>query len=390
MNILHLYKDYFPVVGGIENHVRLLAEAQAARGHVVTVLVTSPNHHSHIEMQNGVRVIFAARLLNLSSAPLSVELFRQVKNLPTDVTHLHAPYPVGEIAQAWFGKARATVLTYHSDIVRQKIMGALYTPILHRVLARADAIIATSPNYIETSRVLARWKSKCVVVPLGIPPPLTRTSDALLTPREPLIPSPSAIPLTPNTLTPSPSPKGRGGRLLFVGKLRYYKGVNFLLEAMPQLENAHLTIVGTGPMEREWKALANKLGVASRVTWAGEVPDAELPAYYAACDVFVLPCSERSEAFGTVQLEAMAAGKPIVSCDVNTGVAWVNQNEVTGLVVAPKNPAALAAALARLLQDDALRQKFGAAGRERFAREFTLDVMVERVLEVYARARAKR
>jgi rhamnosyl/mannosyltransferase len=351
-----------------------LAEAQAARGHAVTVLVTSRNHRSHTEMQNGVRVIFAARWLNLSSAPLSVELFQQVKNLRADVTHLHAPYPVGEIAQYLFGTSRATVLTYHSDIVRQKIMGALYTPILHRVLARVDAIIATSPNYIETSRVLSRWKAKCVVVPLGSPHPLT--PDAPLTPHIPL--------------TPSPSPKERGGRLLFVGRLRYYKGVNFLLEALTRLENAHLTIVGTGPMEREWKALANNLGVASRVTWAGEVPDAELPAYYAACDVFVLPCSERSEAFGAVQLEAMAAGKPIVSCDVNTGVAWVNQNEVTGLVVAPKNPAALAEALARLLHDDARRQKFGAAGRERFAREFTLDKMVERVLEVYDNALAKR
>lgn len=363
MNILHIYKDYFPVLGGIENHVRMLAEAQVARGHNVTVLVASRDRHSHTEMMNGVRVLFASRLLNLSSAPLSLELFQHVDKLRADVTHLHSPYPVGEVAHWLLGHARATVLTYHSDIVRQKLMGALYTPMLHRVLQRVDTIIATSPNYIETSRVLQHWKQKCVVVPLGIP-----------------------------LLTPNPSPLGRGAeaevQLLFVGKLRYYKGVNYLLQAMPLLENAHLTIVGTGPMEREWKALASTLGIASRVTWAGEVTDADLLSQYQACDIFVLPCSERSEAFGAVQLEAMAASKPIVSCDVNTGVAWVNQNEVTGLVVPPKNPSALAQAVTRLLGDATLRNRLGSVGHDRFVNEFTLDVMVERVMHVYENALA--
>ncbi len=363
MRILHIYKDYFPVVGGIENHVRLLAEAQATRGNEVTVLVTSPNRHSRIETINGVRVIFASRWLNLSSAPISLELFQRAAALSSDITHLQSPYPVGESAHYLFGKTRATVLTYQSDIVRQKITGALYTPFLHRVLARVQTIIATSPNYIETSRVLARWKSKCVVIPLGIPVP------------------------------PAPPAPGRprvenDGRLLFVGKLRYYKGVNYLLQALAQIPNAQLTIVGTGLMEQDWKRLADELGVAPRVHWLGEISDEALRAQYAACDVFVLPCSERSEAFGMVQLEAMAAQRPIVSCDVNTGVAWVNQNETTGLIVPPKNPPALARALARLLQDDALRHKFGAAGRERFMREFTRDVMVERVARVYENALA--
>lgn len=176
--------------------------------------------------------------------------------------------------------------------------------------------------------------------------------------------------------------------MLFVGKLRYYKGVNFLLQAMTQLPNAHLTIVGAGPMEREWKALAQSLHLETRVTWAGEVSDDALPAYYDACDVFVLPCSERSEAFGAVQLEAMATGKPIVSCDVHTGVAWVNQHNVTGLVVPPKNPDALARALTELLKDAPRRAAMGRAGRERFAREFTLDLMVECVLRVYENALA--
>lgn len=361
MRILHIYKDYFPVVGGIENHVRLLAEAQAAQGHTVTVLVTALNHHSRVEAINGVRVLFAARWLNLSSAPLSIELFQRARELRAEITHLHSPYPVGEMANYFFSRTPATVLTYHSDIVRQKIMGALYTPLLHRVLARVRAIIATSPNYIETSRVLARWRNKCIVVPLGIPVP----------PAPPALHSPRSA---------------SGAQLLFVGKLRYYKGVNYLLTALTQIPDAQLAIVGAGPMEREWKALAQTLGVAARVQWLGEITDTALHAQYANCDIFVLPCSERSEAFGAVQLEAMAAGKPIVSCDTHTGVAWVNQNETTGLVTPPKNPDALAQALRRLMGDATLRAQMGAAGRARFAREFTLDVMVERVQRVYENA----
>lgn len=361
VKILHIYKDYFPVVGGMENHIRLLAEAQAARGHDVTVLVTSLNGTSHIEQINGVRVIYAARLWHFSSAPFSIEMFQRVSQLETDITHLHSPYPYGEMANYFFGHNRATILTYQSDIVRQRITGPLYTPMLHRVLACVNTIIATSPNYIETSRILSRWKSKCVVVPLGLPPP------------------------------PPHSPKktkttAGGGELLFVGRLRYYKGLNYLLEAMPFLPGAHLTIVGIGPKEIEWKKLANDLKLGERVSWVGEVSDADLPNYYAGCDVFVLPCSERSEAFGAVQLEAMAAGKPLVSCDVQTGVAWVNQNEITGLVVPPKNPMALAAAITRLLDDAALREGMGEAGRERFEAEFTAEKMVDRLMEVYKRA----
>jgi rhamnosyl/mannosyltransferase len=355
MRILHIYKDYFPVRGGIENHVRLLAEAQAARAHEVTVLVTSRDRHSHGEWRNGVRILFGSRLMDLSSAPLSVELFQRAAEWQGDIIHLHSPYPVGELAYFFGSKTRAAVLTYHSDIVRQKIMGALYTPLWHRVLARVNTIIATSPVYVETSPVLARHRKKCIVVPLGIPPPSRVAEHIDVPPTE----------------------------LLFVGKLRYYKGVNDLLQALAQISDARLTIVGSGPMEAEWKALAASLNLAARVTWAGEVSDDALAAYYDACEIFVLPCSERSEAFGAVQLEAMAAGKPIVSCDVHTGVAWVNQNEITGLIVPPKNSAALAQAITRLLNNAPLRARMGSAGRERFAREFTLDKMVERVLRVY-------
>lgn len=360
MNILHIYKDYFPVVGGIENHIRLLAEAQAARGHTVTVLVTSRNSRTHIETLNGVRVIFAARLATLLSAPISVALFRCVRNETPDIAHLQFPYPFGEMALYLCGRARGIVLTYQSDIVRQKITGALYRPLMERMLARVDRIIATSPNYVISSPILSRWQSKCVIVPLGIDPtPFERASAEY-------------------------APSRDTTHLLFVGKLRYYKGVDVLLDALRELPRVHLTIVGTGPMEGAWRMRAQQLGIAERVRFVGEVSDAELPRYYAACDIFVLPSSERSEAFGIVQLEAMAAGKPVICTELGTGTSFVNVDGETGLVVPPRAPRALADAIARLSADADLRARMGAAGRARVRAEFTLEKMVTRVLEVYA------
>lgn len=358
MKILHVYKDYFPVVGGIENHIKLLAEAQAARGHNVSVLVTSRDHNTHVEDLNGVRVILASRLTTVSSAPVSFALFDLIRRETPAVAHLHFPYPLGELANHFFGRARQTIITYHSDIIRQKFLRVLYAPLMERVLARADKIIATSPNYIVSSPVLARYKNKCLVVPLGIDP----------------------SPFEQATATRNPQHVS----LLFVGHLRYYKGVNYLIEAMPEIPRAHLTIVGAGPLERVWRELAHRLNVSERVRFAGEVSDAELPSYYAASDIFVLPASERSEAFGAVQLEAMAAGKPVVCTELGTGTSFVNVNEETGLIVPARDSHALARAINRLIDDPALRTRMGQAGRARVQHEFTLDKMVERVMQVYA------
>ena len=410
MQILHVYKDYFPLVGGIENHVKMLAEAQAARGHDVSVLVTSRDKRSHVERINGVRVIYAARLATISSAPVSLAFLGLLARERPDIVHLQFPYPWGELANYFVGHGRKTVLTYQSDIVRQKYLRVLYAPMMQRVLERVDAIIATSPNYIATSPVLSRWKRKCVVVPLGIDPapflpaPLSRASPALHerpTRREEPIASPSfkgaplpspvskGEPLPPPTskgepLPSSPSKGGdRGGLVLFVGHLRYYKGLKYLLQALRELSSTRLVVVGTGEMRGELENLAQELGVGPQVNFVGEVTNADLPSFYQACDVFVLPSSERSEAFGLVQLEAMAAGKPVVSCDIGTGVTWVNQNEVTGLVVPPRDPLALANAIKRLLSNNDLAAKMGAAGRSRVLAEFTIEKMVERVMSVY-------
>ncbi|MCC6192321.1 MAG: glycosyltransferase, partial [Anaerolineales bacterium] len=359
---------YYPILGGIENHVRLLAETQAAAGHAVSVLVTSRDRRTHVDRRGGVRVLYAGRVATVASTPLSFALPLLLRRECPDIAHLHFPYPLGDLAQALFGRARRTIITYHSDIVRQKQLLRLYAPVLRRSLAGAAAIIATSPNYVATSPFLAPVASRCAVIPLGVPAERFAAAD------------PAAVAAI-HARYPGPL-------LLFVGQLRYYKGLEVLIQAMQALPGATVLLVGEDRTARRaaLEALSASLGVGGQVRFLGRQADENLPALYHAADVFVLPAVERSEAFGTVQLEAMAAGRPVVSSDVGTGVAWVNQHEITGLVVQPRRPDELAAALQRLLADPALRARLGAAGQERVRVHFTQARMLAEIDALYQSA----
>ena len=355
MHILHLYKDYFPVLGGIENHIRVLAEAQAAAGHSVTVLVCDPGRHTRHEVLKGVRVIKAGRLTTRASMPVSLAQPWELWQQRPDILHVHSPYPLGEISGWLLRRGAATVITHHSDVVRQRGWLRLYAPLLRRVLCAADRIIATSPRYIETSPWLRPVAHKCTVVPLGV--------DV-------------------RQFTPSHKQEKNGLHLLFVGRLRYYKGLDTLLRALVQLPDAELTIVGDGPMRAPWETLARSLRLDHKVHFVGDVPDAELPEWYRQADVFVLPANARAEAFGTVLLEAMASGLPCVTTELGTGTSWIVQHGVTGLVVPSNDVAALSAALAQL-RDRTLRDAMGRAGRARVEQNFTLTRMIQGVDAVY-------
>jgi len=391
VKILHIYKDYPPILGGIENHVRLLAEGQAHHGHQVMVLVTNPaGLKTVIAEEGGVRVIRAGRIATVASTPLSLALPAQLAASRPDVVHLHFPYPVGEVSQWLLHRGQATVLTYHSDVVRQAGILRLYRPLLRRVLRDVDAIIIGSPP-MRKSAYLIEHQAKLHLIPYGIP--LTRFRDAgqrmahlavRLTDNrmQPPVAGADTVPAyTAGSPAPTPSDVGT---LLFVGRLRYYKGLDYLIRALPQI-NARLLVVGIGPMEAEWRKLAAEVGVAERITWLGEVTDAHLPALYHAADLFVLPASHTSEAFGLVQVEAMAAGLPVVCTELGTGTSYVNQDGVTGRVVPPRDSAALATAINALLADPAERARLGAGAQARVAAEFDLPIMVRRVLELYER-----
>lgn len=363
MRILHIYKDYYPVRGGIENHVRVLAEAQATAGHDVAALVCAAGA-ACTETLNGVQVRRAARLATIRSMPISVELVREAANAQADVLHVHSPFPLAEFALRHAPNGPKVVVTHHSDVVRQKLLLKLHAPFYRRFLERADALLPTSETYARTSPWLRPHAAKCHVVPLGV----------------------DAGRFSPGTRQPV------GGtpplRLLFAGRLRYYKGLDTLLRALTTLpRHIGLDVVGRGPMEAPWRALAQHLGLAERVVFHGEVDDAGLVAAYRSADVFVLPCNCRAEAFGTVLLEAMACGVPCVTCEVGSGTSWVVQDGVTGCVVAPAAPAALAHAIAALDADRPRLRALGDASRRRVEQCFTEPVMVAAVQRVYEEIR---
>ena len=361
MKILHIYKDYYPVVGGMENHIRMLAEGAVKRGLEVTVLVTNLTRRTEIREIKGVEVIKAGRLATLASTPLSSALFSWVRRLKPDITHLHFPYPWGEMAHLMFGRSQRTVITYQSDIVRQKTLVKVYRPFLGRILAKADRIIPTSPQYMQSSPHLSQVEDKCVVIPLGID--LEHFQKAR---RE-------EVKELRSTYNPP--------LLLFVGILRYYKGLEYLIRAMRHI-NARLLVVGSGPMAEEWQNLTVKLDLADRIFFVGQHVE-DLPAYYQACDLFVFPSSHRSEAFGAVQVEAMACGKAVICTELGTGTSYVNVHGQTGLVVPARDTDALAEAINRLLGDEELRDEMGRKGRQRASREFSREIMIDRVLALY-------
>ncbi len=368
-----------PHLGGVETVVRTLSEGLVAHaGAGVRALVSNEDRRLVQEQIDGVEVIRLPRRLRLSSAPIAPGMLKALRaearsaspNGPgeCDILHLHSPYPWGELCFLAARPDLPSVVYYHSDIVRQKRMLAAYRPLLERLLDRVDLIMAASPNMIENSEFLSPRASKCRVVPYGLP--LQGAMDA-------------------------PAVRGRTAELraqhqgrkivLFVGRLVYYKGVDVLLQAMKGVD-ADLVLVGSGPLEGELRESAKDLGIAQTVHFLPTLPDHELHAWYKAADVFCLPSVARSEAFGLVQLEAHAAGTPVVSTDLATGVPYVNRDGETGLLVTPGDVTALRDGLVRLLADDVLRARLGHQAKARALRDFTVQRMVKDTLTVYREA----
>ena len=373
MKVVHIFKDFYPpTTGGIEQHMHLLC-GRLAQHVEVTVLVPIRSRSTTDEIVDGVRVIRAAEFGRYASAPLCPTLPIWLRRLRPDIVHLHFPNPMGDLTYLLSGWRGPLVLTYHADIIKQRRLLPFYRPVLDALFARVHRIIATSTDYIDSSAFLSQHRDKCAIVPLGI------DYDRL------------ALCNGDHRRVHEIRAQYGDRLVLFVGVLRYYKGIDVLIRAMAGVRG-HVLLAGRGEERHALTALAQELGVADRVTFAGEVDDAELRALYHAADVFVLPSIDRCEAFGLAQLEAMACGRPVIATQLPTGVRFVNQQDVTGLLVPPRDHVALGAALDRLLGDSALRARMGAAGRDRVQREFGAALMVDRTLAVYddvlGRARA--
>jgi len=361
MRVLQVGKFYPPYRGGIESHLQALCH-ELKRSVQIEVLVASEARRRTEGEVDGVKIKRLARLFSIGETPVCWRLASEIRRSRNAVVHLHVPHPPACLAYLMSGHRGPLVITWHSDIVRQKVMARLLAPIHEAVVRRASVLIASSPNYVESSPVLSRNRDRCRVIPFGILPDGFRARDG-------------------ETITKI---RQRYGRriLLAVGRMVYYKGFEFLVRAMKDIRG-HLLIVGDGPLRRQLEHLAVEYGVIERITFLGRVSQEEMVAYYHAADVFVLPSIARSEAFGVVQLEAMACGKPVVNTALPTGVPYVSLDGVTGITVPPADAGALATAISRLLDDPYLRAKLGTAGLRRAREEFNVELMGRRTLEVY-------
>ncbi|WP_324291409.1 glycosyltransferase [Corallococcus sp. bb12-1] len=370
----------------MEAHVRTLAQAQAALGAQVEVLCanhsvdgTGTSHEFHgrsptrEEWDGPVRVVRLGRLASVARMdvmPVLPWALRRALARGVDVVHLHVPNPSMVLALDAVPRLPAVVVTHQSDIIRQKVAGALFRPFEWMLYARAARLLATSDAYVRGSSLLSTFKEKVRVLPLGIelapylhPSAEAREAQARWT------------------------AEAAGGPLwLMVGRLVYYKGLFTALEALVHAPG-RLVVVGEGPLAAEGRERARALGIEDRVTWAGYLSPEALAGAFRAATALWFPSNARSEAYGLSQVEALASGLPVINTAIpDSGVAWVSVHERTGLTVPVGDARALAAAARRLVDEPGLRERLGQGARERARAEFAHDVMAARSLELYAEA----
>jgi len=362
IKVLQVNKLYAPFIGGVERTVQDIAEGLKDQVDM-KVLVCQPKGNTTVEVINGVEVTKAGSLGIYWSMPVSLTFpFLLAKmSRDVDIIHFHFPFPLGDFSYLLLGaRGKKIVVTYHCDIVRQKKALILYKPFLFKFLSIADRILVTSPNILQSSKYLTPFKNKCVVVPLSIPVEeytrVDQTFDVGISQGEKIV--------------------------LFVGRLSYYKGVEYLIEAMQWID-AKLLIIGDGELRNVLEEKTFSLGLNKKVNFLGKVPDQLLRYCYQICDVFVLPSIESSEAFGIVQMEAMAYGKPVVNTNLPTGVPFVSVHGETGLTVPPRDSIALANAVNKILEDEKLANSFSQNAIKRVNEKFSRKRMLEQIYSIY-------
>lgn len=365
MDVLQVSKYYYPAVGGIEQTVRTLAEGLNGPERKMRVLAASASPSGGVKEIEGVHTRKVASLCEFASTPMAPSFPARLAGAArgTDIVHYHLPNPLAVVSHLVAGPDNARVVaTYHSDIVKQRTALRFYRPLLHRFLRDIDRIVVTSPTLLDGSDHLEPYREKATVIPLSIDLEAHRSDDG----------STYDLPIDPAKPT-----------LLFVGRLSYYKGVKYLLDAMGGLERpANLLVVGDGERREALERRAHKHGL-SDVQFLGKVPDEVLKYCYQEADVFVLPSIAASEAFGIVQLEAMARRTPVVNTNLPTGVPWVSRHGETGLTVPPRDADALAEALSTLLESPSLRETYGENARTRVEERFGHERRLERVAALY-------
>jgi rhamnosyl/mannosyltransferase len=360
MNILELGKFYPPERGGIETLLPLWSEGFVKRGASVTCVVANRRLRTVKEQINGVVVRRLASFGQCFSTSLCPTYPLAARMHPADIIHAHFPNPLADVACLLAPKKTPVVVSWHSDIVRQRAMMKFYGPLQAAMLRRASVIVVATDNHLKYSRWLGPFREKVKTIPFGLNLDRFNPTPAILSRAASLRAESAGRPV-----------------LLNIGRLVGYKGQRYAIEALKDLD-ADLWIIGTGPLEAELRSLATALGVGERVRWIGDARDEDLPAYLHAADIFVLPSNSPNEAFGLVLVEAMACGKPLVACALESGVPCVCRDGINGLIVPPNDAIGLAQALRRLLLDPRLQAQLGEGGRRLAQTEYASEVMVNR------------
>jgi O-antigen biosynthesis rhamnosyltransferase len=365
MRILHFYKTYLPdSPGGVQSVIYHLAEGSARRGHIVDVLFLGERASDPAMFDS--HTIHRSKLdIEIASTGFSLSAFSRFSALASvaDIVHYHFPWPFMDVVHFSARALKPTLVTYHSDIVRQRALLKLYNPLMRRFLGSVDSIVATSPNYLGSSDVLRGFKNKVSVIPIGIE-------------------GKSYPEATPEIMARWGAQFG-DRFFLFIGVLRYYKGLHILLDAL-SAKSYPVVIVGSGPAERELRAHAERLKL-SNVHFLGMISEEDKVALLRLCYAIVFPSHLRSEAFGVTLLEGAMFGKPMISSEIGTGTSYINIDNETGLVVPPSDPEAFAKAMGYLLDHPNEAKRMGENAQARYKSLFTADIMVSRYLELYER-----
>lgn len=355
-----MFKDYYPPThGGVEQHINDVVHSM--KGLQFAVLTSSGGRQRVIENDDGIRVIRSKEIARIASTPITPSWGKLLRSCGADLLHFHMPNPFGEMAFQYSRAQMPMIATYHADIIGRRLVLPFFAPFRSRFLKSARLLVVSSANLRDGARPLHKHRNKVVVIPFGVDP--SQWSQR----------PPSADRICEEY---------PGPLLVALGRLAYYKGIEVLIDAMMNIE-ATCLVVGDGPKRFELEEKVGRLRLAHKVRFIGEVPDDQRTGYYHAADLFVMPSTSRAETFGISMLEAMACGTPAISTEVGTGTSWLNQNDQTGLVVSPGDPAGLAAAIKTILGDRSRRYEMGHAARERVSLHFTSAQMLDSLASLY-------
>ncbi len=347
MKVLHVYRTYFPdTQGGLEETIRQICTNTRQYGVDSRVFCLSRAPHPkiiHLPEADVYRAPLTFEVASCGFSLYAIVIFRQLLGW-ADIVHYHFPWPFADILHFCARVKKPTVVTYHSDIVRQQGLLKLYQPLMSRFLSRVDKIVSTSPNYLQSSDTLRHYAEKVEIIPIG----LNRASYPHL---------------NPEILEQVRTEIGNNF-FLFIGVLRYYKGLHVLLEAA-QKSDLKIVIAGKGPEENRLKEQASKLGLAN-VQFVGFVSDEVKVALFKLCRAIVFPSFLRSEAFGVTLVEGAMFKKPLISAEIGSGMSYINLHDITGLTVPPNDPCALRLAMEKLQQDPQLARQMGLQAYQRY------------------------